>query len=99
VQLGLHRLDFAKLDPGFVLTGIPMYYITRHGASIPLQSRFGARYNFHHSDNTAYQNLFTAFLSPLLSRLCGQSTGTPGFGWQAVATDGDDGIEMSEGSR
>jgi len=63
---------------GFVLAGIPMYYITRHGASIPLHSRF-------------------SFLSPLLSRLYGQSTGTPGFGWQAVATDGDDGIEMTEG--
>ncbi|KAH9981175.1 L-methionine transporter [Lactifluus volemus] len=63
---------------GFVLTGIPMYYITRHGASMPWQSKF-------------------PFLSPLLSRLYGQSMGTPGFGWQAVATDGDDEIEMTEG--
>jgi len=63
---------------GFVLTGIPMYYITRHGASMPWQSKI-------------------PFLSPLLSRLYGQSMGTPGFGWQAVATDGDDEIEMTEG--
>jgi hypothetical protein len=42
-------------------------------------------------------SIFTAFLSPLLSRLYGQSMGTPGFGWQAVATDGDDEIEMTEG--
>jgi hypothetical protein len=45
----------------------------------------------------AYWSLFTAFLSPILSRLYGQSMGTPGFGWQAVATDGDDEIEMTEG--
>jgi hypothetical protein len=47
--------------------------------------------------NIAHCITFTASLSPLLSRLCGQSAGTPGFGWQAVATDGDDGIEMAEG--
>jgi len=63
---------------GFVLAGIPMYYITRHGASIPLLGRF-------------------PILSPVLSRVFGQSTTTPGFGWQAVATDGDDEIEMTEG--
>jgi len=59
---------------GFVLSGIPMYYLTQHGASL----RF-------------------PILSPLLSRLYGQSTRTPGFGWQPVATDADsDGIEMTE---
>jgi len=63
---------------GFVLAGIPMYYITQRGVAMPLRGRFSS-------------------LSPLLSRLCGQSTGTPGFGWEAVATDGDDGIEMAEG--
>jgi len=59
---------------GFVLSGVPMYYITQRGTSIALRNRF-----------------------PLLSRLYGQSTGTPGFGWEAVATDGDDMIEMREG--
>jgi len=34
-------------------------------------------------------------LSPL-SRLYDPSTRTPGFGWQAVATEGDDDIEMTE---
>jgi hypothetical protein len=36
-----HSLSTAvlKKSPGFVLSGIPMYYITRQGASIPL-SRF-----------------------------------------------------------
>lgn len=36
-------------------------------------------------------------LSPL-SRLYDPSTRTPGFGWQAVATEGDDDIEMTEGT-
>ncbi|KAI9446335.1 L-methionine transporter [Lactarius indigo] len=62
---------------GFVLAGIPMYYITQRGALTALQRNFPS-------------------LSPLLSRLQGQSTRTPGFGWQAVATEGDDDIEMTE---
>ncbi|KAI9509624.1 L-methionine transporter [Russula earlei] len=62
---------------GFVLSGIPMYYITQRGSWIALRT----------------------ILSPLLSRLYGRSTGTPGFGWQAIATDGDDGIEMTESRR
>jgi len=62
---------------GFVLAGIPMYYITQHDSPMPLRSRF-------------------PFLSSLLSRISGQPTRTSGFGWQAVATDGDDGIEMIE---
>jgi len=33
---------------------------------------------------------------PFLSRLYDPSTRTPGFGWQAVATEGDDEIEMTE---
>jgi hypothetical protein len=44
-----------------------------------------------------YRASLTAFLSPLLSRLYGPSTRAPGFGWEPVATDGDnDGIEMTE---
>ncbi|KAH9063314.1 L-methionine transporter [Lactarius vividus] len=62
---------------GFVLAGIPMYYITQRGALMALQRKFPS-------------------LSPLLSRLQDQSTRTPGFGWQAVATEGDDDIEMTE---
>jgi hypothetical protein len=46
---------------------------------------------------TSFTFLLTAILSPLLSRLYGPSTRTPGFGWEPVATDGDgDEIEMTE---
>ncbi|KAH9001146.1 amino acid permease-domain-containing protein [Lactarius akahatsu] len=62
---------------GFVLAGIPMYYITQRGALMALQRKLPS-------------------LSPLLSRFQDQSTRTPGFGWQAVATEGDDDIEMTE---
>jgi hypothetical protein len=81
----------------FVLAGIPMYYITRHGASMPLRSRFRGYHRVCCPVNEYLCCPFTAILSPLLSRLFSQSPETPGFGWQAVATDGDDGIEMTEG--
>ena len=42
---------------------------------------------------------FIASLYPLLSRFQEQSSRTPGFGWEAVATEGDDDVdmEMTEG--
>jgi hypothetical protein len=74
-----------------------MYYITRHGASMPLPSRLRGYPGVSIPITNAYFVLFVAILSPLLSRLFSRSPGPPGFGWQAVATDGDDGIEMTEG--
>lgn len=66
---------------------------------MPLRFRFRGYHTACHPDDEHRLPcpLFTAILSPLLSRLYGQSTETPGFGWQAVATDADDGIEMTEG--
>ncbi|KAI0322225.1 L-methionine transporter [Amylostereum chailletii] len=60
----------------FVLAGIPMYYVTQRGISVPLPARI-------------------SFISDWLHRLRGRSA-TPGFGWEAVATDGDEGMEMAE---
>lgn len=74
-----------------------MYYITRHGASMPLLSRFRGCHNVCCLDKKYLFFAVTAILSPVLSRVFGQSTTTPGFGWQAVSTDGDDEIEMTEG--
>lgn len=74
-----------------------MYYITRHGASLPL-GRFRGCQCVCRPDGLTYHAVLTAICSPLLSRLFGPSTRTPGFGWQPVATDGDvDEIEMAEG--
>jgi hypothetical protein len=64
---------------------------------MPLRSRFRGYLSMFYPDNEYLLCAFAAILSPLLSRLFGQSPGSPGFGWQAVATDGDDGIEMTEG--
>jgi hypothetical protein len=76
-----------------------MYYITQRGALMALQRRFrehGVHVCFH--ERHALLTIpFTASLSPL-SRLYDPSTRTPGFGWQAVATEGDDDIEMTEGT-
>jgi hypothetical protein len=80
--------------PGFVLAGIPMYYITQHDSPMPLRSRFRGCHNVFFPDERNSFCAFTAILSSLLSRISG--TRTPGFGWQAVATDGGDGIEMTE---
>lgn len=73
-----------------------MYYITRHGALMPLLNRFRGYHNTCCLDKKYLFFAITAILFPVLSRVFGQST-TPGFGWQAVATDGDDEIEMTEG--
>jgi len=59
---------------GFVLAGIPMYYITQRGFNIQLPRK----------------------LSFLSSWYRGRSAAAPGFGWEAVATEGDEGMEMAE---
>ncbi|KAK7693404.1 hypothetical protein QCA50_002972 [Cerrena zonata] len=60
---------------GFVLVGIPIYYITQtaEGEDRPL--------------------IFNAIAS-LISRIRGRPS--PGAGWEAVATDGDEQVEMSQ---
>ena len=42
-----HRFVQAVLNntPGFVLAGIPMYYITQHDSPMPLRSRFRGYHN------------------------------------------------------
>ncbi|KAI0054111.1 L-methionine transporter [Auriscalpium vulgare] len=71
-------LEALAVLAGFVLTGIPMYYITQRGREIRLPRQL-------------------SFLSSWMARLRGQPAAPEGFGWEAVATDGDDGMEMSEG--
>ncbi|KAI0035085.1 L-methionine transporter [Vararia minispora EC-137] len=59
----------------FVLTGIPMYYITQRSISLPP---------------------WLSFLSAWMARLRGRPPAPAGFGWEAVATEGDE-MEMAEG--
>ncbi|KAI0079920.1 L-methionine transporter [Panus rudis PR-1116 ss-1] len=63
---------------GFVLVGIPIYYLTQtaDGEERPLMINW---------------------IVSLYERIRGRSS--PGAGWQAVATDGDEQVEMSEQSR
>ncbi|KZV62829.1 amino acid transporter [Peniophora sp. CONT] len=59
---------------GFVLAGIPMYYITQRSTSLPLPS----------------------WLSRWADKLRGRPAAPAGFGWEAIATEGDE-VEMAEG--
>ncbi|TFY79409.1 hypothetical protein EWM64_g4606 [Hericium alpestre] len=61
---------------GFVLVGIPMYYLTQRTKSIRLPRQL-------------------SFLSSWIAKLSGPPTVAPGFGWEAVATEGDEGVEMT----
>lgn len=77
---------------GFVLTGIPVYYIThRNDPDVQAPWIIG----------TACSQLFTVSLAyqtetGYIMGLIGRSRGRPpqGSGWQAVATDGDEQVEM-----
>ncbi|THH16345.1 hypothetical protein EW146_g4269 [Bondarzewia mesenterica] len=60
---------------GFVLVGIPVYYITQRETDIHLPGKF-------------------ASLSSWISSMRGRPAAAPGFGWEAVATEGDEGMEM-----
>ncbi|KAI0748211.1 L-methionine transporter [Daedaleopsis nitida] len=62
---------------GFVLAGIPVYYITQR----------------HDGPPTAIQGFF----SDLAARIRGRPV--PGAGWQAVATEGDEQVEMRTPAR
>ncbi|KAL4253190.1 Cellular Amino Acid Transporter [Abortiporus biennis] len=64
---------------GFVLVGIPVYYLTQKG---------------EHDDSPR----IITFFSSLMSRISGRPTVRSG-GWQAVATEGDENVEMSQGFR
>ncbi|KAI0670298.1 amino acid transporter [Trametes maxima] len=59
---------------GFVLAGIPLYYITHR--------------------NGAQPNAVQDFFSGIAARVRGRPA--PGAGWQAVATEGDENVEMEE---
>ncbi|KAE9395060.1 amino acid transporter [Gymnopus androsaceus JB14] len=62
---------------GFVLAGIPVYYLT------------------HSNDQDVPRIL--GWIKPLIARLQGKPT--PGDGWVAVSTEGDENMEMMEGRR
>ncbi|KAI0362205.1 amino acid transporter [Trametes cingulata] len=59
---------------GFVLAGIPLYYITHRNEGEPTRVQ--------------------AFFSNVVARIRGRPA--PGAGWQAVATEGDETVEMEE---
>ncbi|KAH9901016.1 amino acid transporter [Cubamyces lactineus] len=59
---------------GFVLAGIPLYYITHRNEGQPTRVQ--------------------EFLTNMVARIRGRPA--PGAGWQAVATEGDENVEMEE---
>ncbi|KAI0831389.1 amino acid transporter [Trametes gibbosa] len=59
---------------GFVLAGIPLYYITHRQEGKPTRAQ--------------------TFFSSITARFRGRPA--PGAGWQAVATEGDENVEMEE---
>ncbi|KAI0636883.1 amino acid transporter [Trametes polyzona] len=59
---------------GFVLAGVPLYYITHRNEGQPTRVQ--------------------AFFSSVVARVRGRPA--PGAGWQAVATEGDENVEMEE---
>jgi len=61
---------------GFVLAGIPVYYVTQR--------------------STASSGVFSVFAN-CFARIRGRPT--PGAGWEAVATEGDEQVEMAEPTR
>jgi hypothetical protein len=78
---------------GFVLAGIPVYYII-HRNEVEIPPIFCT--SFLHqlylvSINEARQ---IAFIASCISRLRGRPT--TGDGWEAVATEGDEQVEMAE---
>ncbi|KAF8212202.1 amino acid transporter [Mycena galopus ATCC 62051] len=70
---------------GFVLAGIPVYYIT-HRSERELPAVFDRPAEFS-----------VAWFTPCISRLRGHRPA--GDGWEAVATEGDDPIEMAQSRR
>jgi len=63
---------------GFILAGIPVYYITQRNEGPPTSG-------------------VSAAWSSFLARIRGRPS--PGAGWEAVATEGDEQVEMTEQSR
>ncbi|GBE82155.1 hypothetical protein SCP_0405350 [Sparassis crispa] len=62
---------------GFVLVGIPIYYITRRNHGAP--------------------TAISAFFSNCFARIRGRPS--PSSGWEAVATEGDEQVEMAQQTR
>ncbi|GJE86900.1 L-methionine transporter [Phanerochaete sordida] len=62
---------------GFVLVGIPIYYLTQRRSS-----------------GSGDSPLALAWIQDCIARIRGRPS--PGTGWQAVATEGDEHLEMSE---
>ncbi|KAI9070379.1 hypothetical protein FKP32DRAFT_1586218 [Trametes sanguinea] len=86
--------------PGFVLAGIPLYYLTHRaeGEASGIQgtppcgrASCGAAGRF--AEFTDIPPL-AGFFANIAARIRGRPA--PGAGWQAVATEGDDTVEMEE---
>lgn len=81
---------------GFVLAGIPVYYITNRNEGTPAPRVIGT-YLLPSSQYGTKQHLPIEFFASLWARARGRPPA--GAGWEAVATDGDEQVEMLEGRR
>lgn len=80
----------------FVLAGIPVYYVThRTEQNMPrgLCTYISNRYEF----SLLCSVMITAWIGSLLARVRGRPPAEDG--WEAIATEGDEPIEMHEGHR
>ena len=77
---------------GFVLAGIPVYYIThRNDPDVQAPWIIGTRRGRLFTLSLAY-DAETGYIMGLVGRARGRPP--QGSGWQAVATDGDEQVEM-----
>jgi hypothetical protein len=86
-----------KSISAFVLAGVPMYYFTQRGLKLP---SWLCKLTNHGVLPVIMltESLYSAFLSSWTARLRGHPARPAGFGWEAVATEGDE-MEMAEGRR
>ena len=86
----VHPLIPRASSLAFVLAGIPVYYITQRqdGQPTAVQGKFSRESRTDPVDLIQY----AAFFSNLLARIRGRPDTSSG--WQAVATEGDEQLEM-----
>lgn len=79
---------------GFITAGIPVYYITQTNESARPRIICKQR---NCATGCISSNLFTAVCRSYILKLVGRSPAAEG--WEAVATDGDEAVEMVENRR
>ena len=105
IIFGLPTLKLSHNIVGFVLVGIPIYYMTQRTGPRDNTSLITGEYLSMptivaraRSDKDVVVNAFVAICLDFFSRIRGRPTPGHGTGWQAVATDGDgdEQVEMAE---